>query len=356
MKYILLLVFIHTVYFSCCQNPCPSPAIHGKLIYDNVYNTPIDASVVSLVKADSGIIDSCITNHMGEFKFCAVPYGNYTFNIQVQYQWAGVNSSDAQLLVKHFVDIINLSGLKITSGDVDNNGHINAVDALLIIRRYLQFDTSFLSGDWVFEQVQVSITDTSSKHIIIKSLCSGDIDGSHIPCTQTFSICGDTLTDPRDHQKYPTLQIGTQCWMRNNLNIGVMATDVNVSGYPHSNCSNNDTIEKYCYQNNPTYCDIYGGLYDWDEMMQYDSTPGIQGICPPGWHIPDDSEWCILATYLDPTIDCSIIGYIFTDAGGKLKETGLTHWKTPNGGATNESGFTAIGAGGRGYTGGFLSL
>ncbi|MHC1708407.1 MAG: FISUMP domain-containing protein [Bacteroidales bacterium] len=293
---------------------------------------------------------------MGEFKFCAVPYGNYTLNIQAQYQWAGVNSTDAQLLVKHFVDIINLSGLKITSGDVDNNGHINAVDALLMIRRYLQFDTSFLSGDWVFEQVQVSITDTSSKHIIIKSLCTGDIDGSHIPCTQTFTICGDRLTDPRDHQKYPTLQIGTQCWIKNNLNIGVMTTDVNISGYPHSDCRNNDTIEKYCYLNNQTYCDTYGGLYDWDEMMQYDTTPGIQGICPPGWHIPDDSEWCILATYLDPTIDCSIIGYIFTDAGGKLKETGLTYWKTPNGGATNEYGFTALGAGGRGYTGGFLGL
>jgi len=59
---------------------------------------------------------------------------------------------------------------------------------------------------------------------------------------------------------------------------------------------------------------------------------GIQGVCPAGWHLPSDAEWTELTDYLGGT----------TGAGGKLKETGTTHWNSPNTGATNETGFTAL--------------
>jgi len=55
--------------------------------------------------------------------------------------------------------------------------------------------------------------------------------------------------------------------------------------------SNNGIIEKYCYDDNSVSCDLAGGLYSWNEMMQYGNTPGSQGICPAGWHIPTDEEW-----------------------------------------------------------------
>ncbi len=151
-------------------------------------------------------------------------------------------------------------------------------------------------------------------------------------------------------QLYQTVQIGTQCWMRQNLNIGnlVMSTS---TGQSHSDCSNNGIIEKYCYNNDPANCTVYGGLYDWDEMMGYITTPGVQGICPVGWHIPTDAEWCVLTTYLDPTVNCNIFSSSGTNAGGKMKEAGFYHWLAPNAGASNESGFTALGAGYR-YSGG----
>ncbi len=150
--------------------------------------------------------------------------------------------------------------------------------------------------------------------------------------------CGMPFTDPRDGQTYATTHIGSQCWMAENLNVGTMI-QVN------SNPSNDGIIEKYCYNDDPAMCDIYGGLYQWEEMMEYMNTEGSQGICPSGWHIPADAEWCTLTTHLDPTVNCSTIGSSGTDAGGKMKETGTTHWLSPNTGATNSSGFTALPAG-----------
>ncbi len=156
-------------------------------------------------------------------------------------------------------------------------------------------------------------------------------------------------------QIYNTVEIGTQCWMKENLNIGSIVISVN-SGTSHSECSNNSIIEKYCFDNNLANCDIYGGLYDWNEMMAYSTTPGIQGICPSGWHLPTDAEWCTLTTYLDAAVNCNIYGYSGTNAGGKLKETGPMYWSSPNLGATNQSGFTALGAGFRNFTGSFGNL
>lgn len=158
------------------------------------------------------------------------------------------------------------------------------------------------------------------------------------------------MIDIRDGQSYTTVQIGTQCWMAENLNIGTMVIGT-------TDQSNNSIIEKYCYDNNTANCDVYGGLYQWNEMMQYNTAPGAQGICPGGWHLPTDAEWCILEQYVDTTIPCGAIGWRGVDGGGKLKEAGTIHWNSPNTGATNSSGFTALPGGNR-YTDGsfFLGL
>jgi uncharacterized protein (TIGR02145 family) len=103
--------------------------------------------------------------------------------------------------------------------------------------------------------------------------------------------CGDPFTDPRDEQIYNTVQISDQCWMAENLNIGEM---INAS----NNQTNNSVIEKYCYNNDPANCETYGGLYQWNEMMEYTTTQGVQGICPVGWHIPTDEEWTHLIDYV----------------------------------------------------------
>jgi uncharacterized protein (TIGR02145 family) len=93
-------------------------------------------------------------------------------------------------------------------------------------------------------------------------------------------------------------------------------------------------------------CDVYGGLYQWDEMMQYVTSQGAKGICPTGWHIPTDAEWTTLTNYLGGE----------SVAGGKIKEAGTAHWASPNTGATNSSGFTALPGGYRYGNGSFYSL
>ena len=137
-----------------------------------------------------------------------------------------------------------------------------------------------------------------------------------------------------DGNVYKTVRIGTQTWMAENLKatkynngtpIPLVTTDTEWS---------NLSTPGYCWYLNDeaTYKNIYGALYNW-------YTVNTKKLCPAGWHVPSDAEWTTLTTYLG--------GVSF--AGGKLKETGLTHWASPNFEATNESGFTGL-PGGLRYT------
>ncbi len=93
-------------------------------------------------------------------------------------------------------------------------------------------------------------------------------------------------------EEYPTVLINNRCWLAKNLNIGTMLAD-------STQMSDNGIIEKYCYGNDSANCQIYGGLYQWDEMMQYHATEGSRGICPEGWHIPTSREFAELFLYVD---------------------------------------------------------
>ena len=130
---------------------------------------------------------------------------------------------------------------------------------------------------------------------------------------------------------YHSIKIGTQVWMQENLDVGTM-----IQG--SANPSNNGTIEKYCYDNSPANCTTYGGLYQWNEAMQYVTTPGTKGICPTGWHIPTKAEF--------ETLKVSV-----GNDGNKLKGEGQG---TGSGVGTNTSGFSALLAGGR-YSNGYFN-
>ena len=110
-----------------------------------------------------------------------------------------------------------------------------------------------------------------------------------------------------------TVDIGTQTWMKHNLNVGLIIKT-------NQDMSNNGTIEKWCYGNVPNNCNVYGGLYQWDEMMQYSITPGAQGICPIGFHLPTDTEWKTLERSLGmSTGDVNLTGWRGTTQGTLLK-------------------------------------
>ncbi len=120
-------------------------------------------------------------------------------------------------------------------------------------------------------------------------------------------LCDNTMTDIRDSKQYPTVKIGTQCWMTENLNYGTFILSTQMQ---RDNCIS----EKYCYNDILTNCTSYGGLYQWDKLMQYDDVAAAQGFCPPGWHVPTENEWNTLFNF-----------YISNGfAGSPLKYTGYS--------------------------------
>lgn len=131
--------------------------------------------------------------------------------------------------------------------------------------------------------------------------------------------CGDTLLDVRNGKKYPTVQIGNQCWMATNLDIGVMLTDSMIA-------TDNSIIEKYCYNDNPANCITYGGLYTWDEMMNYSIVEKDSGICPCGWYIPSDSEIIALEVALGMAPDTANLVNVWrgTDQGTQMLPGGAS--------------------------------
>lgn len=118
----------------------------------------------------------------------------------------------------------------------------------------------------------------------------------------------NVLTDERDGQNYRWVKIGNQIWMADNLNYGQI-----INGGKKQD--DNKIVEKYCYDDKEENCNVYGGLYQWKEIMDYSDEPG--GICPKGWHIPSIDEWEIL---IKETGGKKI-------AGASLKESGTDHWK-----------------------------
>ncbi|MDD3877939.1 MAG: FISUMP domain-containing protein, partial [Bacteroidales bacterium] len=137
-------------------------------------------------------------------------------------------------------------------------------------------------------------------------------------------------------QNYNTMEIGNQCWMRENLNSGRYIPNVS-STANHSEMSRNNVVEKYCYDNNTENCVLYGGLYDWNEMMRYSYQEGSQGICPDGWHVPTLSEWNTLISFYGGE----------TVAGTPLKKAGASRFDILAGGMRTANGnFSLLGSGG----------
>ena len=174
----------------------------------------------------------------------------------------------------------------------------------------------------------IATTLEAGKGYWVKVSSNGTIYGF-----EPLFICGISKIN-YEFKYYSTVQIGTQCWLKENLDVGGMIPGSEVQ-------TNNSVIEKYCYDDNETNCQLYGGLYRWNEAMQYVITPGAQGICPPGWHIPTLAEFQVLSTAVGGN-------------GNALKAIGQG---SGGGAGTNASGFSALLAGNRYYDyGGFSNL
>jgi uncharacterized protein (TIGR02145 family) len=145
------------------------------------------------------------------------------------------------------------------------------------------------------------------------------------------------LVSDNDGNTYKTIQIGTQTWMAENLKTTKYNDGTAIPKVTDVVTWTGLTTPGYCWYTNDSVS--YGALYNFYSVI-------ISKLCPTGWHVPSDAEWTTLITYLGGE----------SVAGDKQKETGITHWESPNTGATNESGFTALPGGYRNYDGSFTSI
>ena len=148
------------------------------------------------------------------------------------------------------------------------------------------------------------------------ALCTASKSISILNLPFSIFTCGNNLTDIRDNQVYKTVQIGSQCWMAEDLNYG---TEIPVTQDQRDNC----IPEKY--HNPASSIQHPASVYQWDELMQYDNTPADQGFCPPAWHIPTENEWnTLFAHYINN-------GF----AGSPLKYSGFSGFNALLSGARN---------------------
>jgi uncharacterized protein (TIGR02145 family) len=159
-----------------------------------------------------------------------------------------------------------------------------------------------------------------------------------------------TVTDVSGNT-YETVTIGTKTWMAKNLNTTKYNDGTIIPNLSSKLAWSAATSGAYCdYDNNWFNGTTYGKLYNWYVVDNNAATKvasnGGKNICPTGWHVPTAPEWKDLFR----TIGSS------AEAGGRAKETGTTHWTTPNTGATNSVGFTALPGGNRFYNGAFSGI
>jgi uncharacterized protein (TIGR02145 family) len=146
-------------------------------------------------------------------------------------------------------------------------------------------------------------------------------------------------TEDIDGNIYVVVTLGAQSWLRENLKVTKYNDGSSISNITDNSEWVSSTSGAYCWYNNDAASgkNTYGALYNWNAVS-------TRKLCPAGWHVPIFGEWDDLINYLKGE----------GIAGGKLKETGTEHWFSPNAGATNETGFTALPGGIRNNSGEYV--
>jgi uncharacterized protein (TIGR02145 family) len=173
-----------------------------------------------------------------------------------------------------------------------------------------------------------------SSSIFLLTSCAKEFQSWNLPVRPCSN--STTLRDIDDN-RYDIVKIGEQCWMQSNLKVSRFKDGSSITNFTDNIQWSLANTGAWCNYNNDTGNGAnYGKLYNWYAVND------SRGLCPTGWHVPSDAEWITLGNYLG------------TSAGGNLKST--TGWSSPNTGATNSSGFTALPGGYRDYGGGFYIL
>ena len=237
--------------------------------YPNPFNpsTRIDFSLPQASKIKVAIFNT-IGQNVGEVVEKEMQAGNNYIDLELNglpngVYFARINVNDKYNVVKK---MMLLYGSQHLSTSIQNN------------EQYLSKSVNFAHIDSVVVSVGLIRTKTFTN---LPELTGNQLNVGNL---QMQISCPDIQTVEYGGKTYHTVQIGNQCWLRENLNVGkfVLASTVPV---------NDNILDKFCYNDDTLNCNKYGGLYRWHEAMKYTGIKeGNQGICPEGWHIPKQSE------------------------------------------------------------------
>ena len=210
---------------------------------------------------------------------------------------------------------------------------------------------SGVSAAWVSNVIIIMGTPSASGNFNYTIPLTGT-GCTSLNATGTITVvtaCGSVSSvSDIDGNPYSTVSIGNQCWTKENLRVRRYndnteikfdksgGTAGNLSGQTWSGLTYGaHTLYEYdSTGGNSSILGAFGYLYNWyaAKGIATSGSTVYKNICPTGWHVPTDSAWITLTTYLGGE----------SVAGGKMKLVGTGIWASPNTFATNESGFSAL--------------
>jgi uncharacterized protein (TIGR02145 family) len=332
-----------------CDVPQNFNDLHGSV--NTLDGTPVSDAQVNVVSPTMGI-GVTYTNGEGEFTGRVPKNQQLTLNVYLTCSlindWALVYSeilnSQFQAISMSITSslggqvpitgvLVNCQNQPVASGYVKMGSQVNLTNEV----GQFTIQTCAL-GEYLIRGYDTSISDSIkvSEFDTVQVGVQGADAGLLQACIDIFG----TVTDIEDNI-YPTVLIGNQWWMAENLLTSAYVSGDLIPIVTDSTAWTQLTSGAWChYNNNMTNEGVYGKLYNWY------TTVDPRGLCPAGWHVPTDAEWTVLTDFLGG----------ISLSGGKMKSIGIEYWLSPNTAATNESEFTGLPGGRRMDSGDFNNV
>jgi uncharacterized protein (TIGR02145 family) len=243
----------------------------------------------------------------------------------------------------------NLQLTNLTASGATLKALVNANNLSTVVT--FEYGTSSSYGNTVTASNSPSTGSSDTMKVVLTGLSSnttyhyrveavnalGSVYGNDTTFTTVLTGITGTVNDA-DGNTYNTIGIGYQVWMTENLKTTKYNDNTSITLVTNDTSWNKLSTAAYCWYNNDetAYKSSYGAIYNW-------YTVNTSKLCPTGWHVPTDDDFTTLVEYVGGA----------SSAGGILKESGTSHWSSPNTGATNGFGFTSLPGGVRYDSGSF---
>lgn len=194
-------------------------SISGKVVYNNAVFSPIGNSKVILLRPNP--FDSTTSSTSGIFYFPTIPGYSYEIYAKPTLSWSGVNATDALNVKRHIVGLSQLTGINVQAADVNGNGAVTSADALLILRRTVGLITSFNTGNWVSEKINLQLFN-NVQNLTIKTICMGDVNASYSFGSKSTEIIPTLVFDNNKIEVIRGQELEIPIYYRQNQQTGAL--------------------------------------------------------------------------------------------------------------------------------------